>query len=126
MKPPIARIRLRGNCTVRRLPRTGHPAIVPAFRGRVQIRSAAEGAIPPENAQAKEPRNRGQTRNSGERWRLWHPEDTSFGTRSTSTDGANLSGIEDRGVKRKKQFFRFTPFPFLEVTLKDVHKGLIC
>jgi hypothetical protein len=37
--------------------RSNHPAIVPAFHGREQIQSAAEGAISPENAQAKGPWN---------------------------------------------------------------------
>ena len=37
--------------------RSIHPAIVPAFHGRAQIKSAAEGAISPENAQAKGPWN---------------------------------------------------------------------
>lgn len=42
------------------------------------------------------------------------------------TDGANLSGIEDRGVKRKMCIFRFTPFSFPEMALIKACKGLIC
>jgi hypothetical protein len=70
----------------------------------VQTLSAAEGAISPENAQAKGPWNRFAACSKLKLWRA---------ALTAPTDGANLSGIEDRGVKRKTLFFRFTLFPFL-------------
>ena len=100
-----------------RLIRPVHPAIVPPVPWESADPSAAEGAISPENAQVKGPQNENMVSHVLKLWRA---------ASTAPTDGANLSGIEDRGVKRKMCIFRFTPFPFLELALINVRKGLIC
>jgi hypothetical protein len=65
----------------------------------VQIRLPPKAQIHPKTLRQKDRGTRRKPKNSGERWRLQLP----------STDGANLSGIEDRGVKRKI-ILSFHPF----------------
>ena len=107
-----------------RLIRPKHPDIVPDVpwesAGLSETSAAAEGAKPPENAQAKGPRNTAQAK------KLWR---AMTALADIHRWGKSLRYQGQRGETKergKTRSLRFTPFPFLELTLKIVCKGLIC